>query len=189
MIEGGCALRRIACKTSESVTRGRILEPSICIQATQAQGSGRDRGIREYPTMGKNIGRIAVATLLVAVSAIAVADDSKERAIAAGKTHFINNCAACHGEDGQGGGAMSGELEKSPTNLTLLTKTNGGAFPFEEIYDTIDGREQVGAHGPRDMPVWGVEYKMGVPTSAGTSESVVRGKILELILYIESIQE
>jgi mono/diheme cytochrome c family protein len=139
--------------------------------------------------MGKNIVRMAVTTVLVAISAFALAEDSKERAIAAGKTNFMNNCAACHGDDGRGAGAMAGELDKSPTNLTLLSKTNGGAFPFEEIYDTIDGREQVGAHGPRDMPVWGSEYKMGVPTVSGSSEAVVRGKILELILYIESIQE
>ena len=139
--------------------------------------------------MGNNIGRMAVAIVLMAVSGFALAEDSKERAIAAGKTNFMNNCAACHGDDGRGAGAMAGELDKSPTNLTLLSKTNGGAFPFEEIYDTIDGREQVGAHGPRDMPVWGSEYKMGVPTVSGSSEAVVRGKILELILYIESIQE
>ena len=139
--------------------------------------------------MGKYIGRLAAAALLAAVSALAVADDSKDRAIAAGKTHFINNCADCHGADGRGGGTIAGTREKSPTNLSLLSKTNGGAFPFEEVYDTIDGREQVGAHGPRDMPVWGSEYKMGVTTTGGTSEAVVRGKILELILYIESIQE
>ena len=139
--------------------------------------------------MGKHIGRVAVAALLAAVCTLAVADDSKERAIAAGKTHFVNNCADCHGADGRGGGTIGGTLEKSPTNLTLLAQTNGGAFPFEQVYDTIDGREQVGAHGPRDMPVWGAEYKMGVTTTGGTSEAVVRGKILELILYIESIQE
>ncbi len=139
--------------------------------------------------MGKHIGRVAVAALLTMVAAPAVADDSKERAIAAGKTHFLNNCADCHGKDGRGGGVIAETLEKSPTNLTLLAKTNGGAFPFEEVYDTIDGRQQVGAHGPRDMPVWGAEYKMGVPTAGGTSEAVVRGKILELILYLESIQE
>ena len=139
--------------------------------------------------MGKQTGRLVIAALLAGICSVGVADDSKERAIAAGKTSFMNNCAACHGPDGRGGGAVAGKLEKSPTNLTLLSKTNGGAFPFEEVYDTIDGREQVGAHGPRDMPVWGSEYKMGVPTASGSSEAVVRGKILELILYIESIQE
>ena len=105
--------------------------------------------------MGKYIAGLAAAALLTMVCALAAAEDSKERAIAAGKTHFINNCADCHGKDGRGGGTIAGTLEKSPTNLTLLSKTNGGAFPFEEVYDTIDGRAQVGAHGPRDMPVWG----------------------------------
>ena len=74
--------------------------------------------------MGKYIGCVTAAALLTAVSTLAVADDSKDRAIAAGKTHFINNCADCHGADGRGGGTIAGTLEKSPTNLTPVSYTH-----------------------------------------------------------------
>ena len=127
---------------------------------------------------------VAVLSLGWALSAHAEEDP----AIAAGKARFMENCASCHGEDAKGYGDRSSKLADIPSNLTILSKSNGGKFPFKLVYDTIDGRQHIGAHGSRDMPVWGAEYRLGVPTAGGTAESVVRGKILELIVYLESIQ-
>ena len=45
-----------------------------------------------------------------------------------------------------------------PANLTVLTKKNNGVFPFEAVYEVIDGRKEVTAHGTREMPVWGRRY-------------------------------
>jgi hypothetical protein len=52
------------------------------------------------------------------------------------------------------------------------------------VYDAIDGRVPA-AHGSRDMPIWGTAFKGYV---ASGSETLVRGRILELILYLESMQ-
>jgi mono/diheme cytochrome c family protein len=109
-----------------------------------------------------------------------------------GKREYDSNCASCHGLKGKGDGPYKPFLTKSPTDLTLLTKKNAGIYPFHSVYAIIDGRQDVAAHGPRDMPVWGAqynakaaEYYMDVPY---TSEAFVRTRVLALTEYISRLQ-
>ncbi len=134
-------------------------------------------------------GILASIMLTAGYSSVSHADETTDRTLAAGKQQFMQSCAACHGEDAKGAGIVANHLDTAPSDLTQLSKKNDGSFPFKEIYDTIDGRTAIGAHGSREMPVWGAEYKFGTPTAGGMSESVVRGRILELIVYLQSIQE
>jgi mono/diheme cytochrome c family protein len=99
---------------------------------------------------------------------------------------FLDYCAVCHGIDGQGNGPLAGELTKKPADLTRLAERNGGEFPFWRVYTTIDGRELSGAHGTREMPVWGFFWKYEDPEFS--SDTYTRGRILELMLYLRSIQ-
>ena len=78
---------------------------------------------------------------------------------------------------------MREELLSKPADLTQLTKNNDGQFPFWRMYRVIDGREEVKAHGPRTMPIWGVELQV-----VEGSELRATGRILELIYYLKSIQ-
>jgi hypothetical protein len=39
-----------------------------------------------------------------------------------------------------------------------IAKKNNGVFPFDSVYEIIDGRKTVIAHGTRDMPIWGDRY-------------------------------
>ena len=133
--------------------------------------SGRWR--RLLPVAG--LGLLAVVT--------AHADESVE---AAGKARFMENCAVCHGPTATGNGPFATMLNKKPANLTVLSKNNGGAFPFNVVYDTIDGRGQTGAHGTKDMPIWGATWK---GSKAQGAETAVRGRILEMIIYLRSIQQ
>lgn len=113
----------------------------------------------------------------------AFADESVE---AAGKARFMENCAVCHGANAKGGGPFSDMLKSPPSDLTQLSKGAGGDFPFNRVYDAIDGRTAVmGAHGSKDMPIWGGEWK----GSSIAAETVLRGRILEMIIYLRSIQE
>ena len=48
---------------------------------------------------------------------------------ASGKDMYMSYCAVCHGTDGQGGGPAASALKVPPTDLTLLSKTNGGKYP------------------------------------------------------------
>jgi mono/diheme cytochrome c family protein len=109
-----------------------------------------------------------------------------------GKIEFESNCASCHGVSGKGGGPAVEWLRKSPTDLTTLTKRNAGVFPVSRMYDMIEG-SNVASHGTRDMPVWGMDYRIKaaeyyyeVPYDP---EVYVRSRILALIEYINRLQE
>lgn len=75
-----------------------------------------------------------------------------------GKMEYQSKCASCHGTDAKGDGPIADQLKTSPANLTQLGKKNGGVFPLGAVYEKIDGRQEVKAHGPREMPVWGYRY-------------------------------
>ena len=108
---------------------------------------------------------------------------------------FRISCAACHGLDGKGNGLLAGLLTRTPSDLTLITKRNDGKFPLMELYATIDGTREEQAHGARDMPIWGERYRMQACEDplyqfhASGCEALIRGRILELVYYIQSIQE
>jgi hypothetical protein len=50
---------------------------------------------------------------------------------------------------------MAPALKTKPTNLLTLSTKFGNPLPEDRIARYIDGREDVAAHGPREMPVWG----------------------------------
>jgi mono/diheme cytochrome c family protein len=112
----------------------------------------------------------------------------EQEVAAAGKVPYNQNCAVCHGEGGKGNGIVANVLMVKPADLTQLSKKSGGTFPFWRVYSVIDGREEVKGHGSRDMPIWGQEFRSQAATSP-VAESVVRGRILELVYYIQSLQD
>jgi mono/diheme cytochrome c family protein len=73
-----------------------------------------------------------------------------------GQTEYLSSCGACHGSDARGRGPMADQLKVAPADLTQLAKKNGGIFPVNAVYEKIDGRQEVKAHGTREMPVWGL---------------------------------
>lgn len=105
---------------------------------------------------------------------------------------FRNSCASCHGDEGKGAGFLVKVFRGiDPGDLTQLTKNNDGVFPFVKVFQTIDGRSQIPAHGDRDMPIWGDRYEVQLGDKYGPygTEVFVRARILELVYYIQSIQE
>jgi mono/diheme cytochrome c family protein len=112
-----------------------------------------------------------------------------------GKEIYNSECAVCHGVDGKGNGPLNGVLTEKVADLTVLQKNNNGVFPFSRIYGVIDGREAVRSHGPREMPIWGNYFNEKAPqasppwgTQAEYATSFVRGRILALIGYIDTLQ-
>ena len=108
-----------------------------------------------------------------------------------GHKEFITTCAVCHGKDGKGDGLFSPQLRKKPKDLTTIRSRYKGVFPFLKMYKIIDGRENTNTHGSSVMPVWGGRYsaESWFDVSTQHAETVARGKIFELLLYLESIQE
>jgi mono/diheme cytochrome c family protein len=105
----------------------------------------------------------------------------------AGKKVYDTNCAVCHGREAKGDGVAMSLLTVKPADLTQIAKKNNGEFPFWKVYGIIDGREQIKAHGERDMPIWGAEFRVDA-SSTPTAESMVRGRVLELVYFLQSIQ-
>lgn len=112
-------------------------------------------------------------------------------AITMGKEEYLRTCSLCHGIDGKGHGVYAFELKVPPADLTLIEKKNYGVFPFSKLYKIIDGRKEIKSHGARDMPVWGDRYnsESWMYTNAKNSETLVRGQIFELLLYLETLQK
>ena len=110
-----------------------------------------------------------------------------------GKREFEANCASCHGVNGKGQGPLVEFLRRSPPDLTLLAKNNQGVFPMSRLYQVIEGGG-LPAHGSRDMPVWGREYRikdaeyyMDTPYPF-EPEAMVRSRLLALLEYINRLQ-
>ena len=107
----------------------------------------------------------------------------------AGEEEYNIACAGCHGESAMGDGPLAGLLSISTPNLTELSKANDGAFPFEAILTTIDGRDGIRAHGST-MPIWGERFQASATSQRGeTADMVARGRILSLVYYLQSVQK
>jgi len=93
-----------------------------------------------------------------------------------GEEMFSVYCSSCHGWDAKG---------VSAPGLTTLAKRNHGKFPTLLVKETIRGEARVAAHGPKDMPVWGVAFRY---VGSG-SRLEVDVRINNLTDYIKSLQE
>lgn len=110
-----------------------------------------------------------------------------------GKLEYEGACAVCHGLGGAGNGPMVAQLTKPVPDLTVLARNNGGVFPFDRVYQVIDGRQEVKSHGSREMPVWGRGFRKqssGYFDSypARDTESPARSRILALTEYVYRLQ-
>src|SRR5579864_3368771 len=99
-----------------------------------------------------------------------------------GQTLFSHYCAVCHGKDAKGTGPAADALKKAPADLTQIARKSGGAFPEVHVQRVIKGDDVVGAHGSRDMPIWGELFK----SLRGPEESTLR--VNSLMKYLEQIQ-
>ena len=113
----------------------------------------------------------------------ASADDS-------GKAEYMNACASCHGANADGAGPLAELLTVSVPALTGLAAANDGVFPMLEVIHSIDGRQGTRGHYP--MPVWGDAFERQADAdNAGQygAEIAVRGRVLSIAYYLESIQD
>lgn len=149
----------------------------------------RPRGCRAAGPTGVECGTMSGCTRLLALLVLFVAlpaAGQKEDLVERGRQTYEVYCWNCHGETGRGNGPMAEMLTVRPTDLRLLSASNEGEFPFDRLYRVIDGREEVAGHGDREMPIWGMTFQeRGLDRN---QEDEVRGRILQLILYLRSIQ-
>ena len=108
----------------------------------------------------------------------------KPMSAVSGKGMYTAYCAVCHGTDGKGGGPAASALKIPPTDLTLLSKNNGGKYPSLKVAASIRNESELPAHGSKEMPVWGTLFWS---VSSG-HESEVQQRVANLTKYIESLQ-
>jgi len=102
-----------------------------------------------------------------------------------GRSTFNTYCATCHGTAAQGDGPLAAHMRRKPANLTEIAKRNGGLFPSDMVFRTIDGRQPVRGHGGPDMPEWGDTF---MKSRDGGNADSVRETIESLVRFLESIQ-
>jgi mono/diheme cytochrome c family protein len=140
--------------------------------------------IKPSRTIAKVLAAVGLVTLFWAPYHAALAQQAQDEVIEAGRQQFIQRCVVCHGLEGKGDGVLRPHLKEQPADLSLLSKENGGTFPFWETYSNIDGREIVSTHGTSDMPVWGTDEQY-----EGVGGRLAMGQILEIVFFLESIQK
>jgi hypothetical protein len=106
--------------------------------------------------------------------------------ISEGRELYLQHCAACHGINGDGHGPLEHELTAPPADLRLLSRKYGNPLPEDQIARFMDGRADLKAHGPRDMPVWGEEMWQ-YPEGSGNPNQV-SDSVAHIIHYLQSVQ-
>ncbi len=125
--------------------------------------------------------RLLLVLFMLLVTTTAQAASNK---IEAGRALYLSYCASCHGLTGEGDGPIARALMTPPANLRRLSERFGNPLPEDQVARYIDGRSEVKAHGPRDMPVWGTRFYY----QTGGDEHRVKQMIGELVAFLQSIQ-
>jgi|ERR1019366_2205821 mono/diheme cytochrome c family protein len=102
-----------------------------------------------------------------------------------GQAMFSEYCAVCHGKDGKGSGLAVPALKVQPSDLTTLSKRNGGSFPSAHVFNVIRLGGDVAAHGSKDMPMWGRAFS----ALSAHEDAVVQQRIGNLTNYVKFLQE
>jgi len=94
-------------------------------------------------------------------------------------------CATCHGPTGRGDGPLASSMRRPPTDLTEIARRNGGEYPSQVVFHTIDGKTPVRGHGGPDMPVWGDAFAR---SREGGDAAAVKERIDSLVEFIRTLQ-
>ena len=122
-----------------------------------------------------------VAGVVVLCSALAVsAGRTPAKGGAEGRVFYMRYCSSCHGVAADGHGPVAPVLTRPPSDLRRLGERYGRPLPADRIARWVDGREDVAAHGSREMPVWGERFR--------APEQAMDPRIRAIVSYLESVQ-
>ena len=131
--------------------------------------------------------RVCAAGLLAVAVAAAPAARAADYSGYSGAELYHRFCESCHGRDGVGDGPVSRSLAVALPDLRRIALRHDGHYPENWVYRVIDGRDALISHGPRDMPVWGVELwrEQGADVTAGAK---TRDVVARLVEYLKDLQ-
>ncbi|WP_233270339.1 c-type cytochrome [Chachezhania sediminis] len=134
-------------------------------------------------TFGSSVATAAVLTLS------ACTDDTMMPTRQDGAEFFADHCVACHGPGGRGNGPLANDLPKHPTDLTQLSRDNGGTFPAAQALSYIYG-DPKNSHLSRVMPEFGGAMADDlVPVEIDGVLTPTPRELAGLLAFLESIQE
>jgi mono/diheme cytochrome c family protein len=138
--------------------------------------------------VGLALGALLAPGLVGAANAVCAADTPAHDAAAAanGASAYQTYCATCHGKSARGDGPVAKRLEFAPSDLTALSRRNRGRYPFDRVFQIIDGRRPVKGHGGAGMPVWGDAF---LGSGGEDDQQRVKDRINALVHYLASLQE
>lgn len=126
---------------------------------------------------------------LAAMGLVACAPEVEMPGPAEGRAFFAENCVSCHGTGGKGDGPAAAGLASTPTDLTHLSRDNGGTFPAARALSYIWGDPE-GSHLARVMPQFGGAMAQDlVPVEIDGVFTPTPRALAGLLAYLESIQE
>lgn len=97
-------------------------------------------------------------------------------------------CASCHGVQATGDGPVAPLIMIRVPDLTRMALRAAGEFPAERVRRTIDGRFERGAHGSREMPVWGWQLYDSQSPQDEAERARVDAMLGRLVEYLRSVQ-
>jgi mono/diheme cytochrome c family protein len=103
-----------------------------------------------------------------------------------GKQMYTSYCAPCHGVDGRGNGPAAVALKQPLTDLSALSRNNGGKFPAVHVISALRFGASNPAHGTAEMPVWGPI--LSNMDRAAANSNVKELRISNLSRYVKSLQ-
>lgn len=134
---------------------------------------------------------LAAAGVIAIAGLLACAPAGGPGAASSGAALYRQNCAACHGPTGAGGGAgaQARDLPLAPANLRGLAAANGGVFPTETVMATIHGYR--GKDNAGLMPEFGplLDGPDVIWTAPDGQEITTPSALLALTDYLETLQD
>ena len=97
-------------------------------------------------------------------------------------------CSGCHGLDGHGGGSVEPFIKAHPPDLTQIAVRNGGTFPQDRVFRTIDGQFDSPPPSARHMPIWGYDLFTGEGDDE-TAHQQVLDMEHRIVAYVQSMQQ
>ena len=177
-------------RVPEKLTRA-VKAGGISIGCSIPRGEHRPR---RRPTASSSNGlALVLAGLAMGLAACPERTDRTARAPAAeggpGRILYLTYCQGCHGTLGRGDGPAAASLHTPPADLTRLWQQYGTPLDRERLAEYIDGRQLLGPHGGREMPVWGREFFQDAPPlEPGLVEAEKRHLIEVLAAYLDTLQ-
>ena len=118
------------------------------------------------------------------MSSAACAEQTSE-AIVSGADEYTWNCSTCHSQAGKGNGPLAALLFKNPSDLTHISRDNGGIFPSQHMFEVNVGRKDIPGH--QTFQILG-SWDRFRQTEGQRDYNSAETRIREVANYLESLQ-